>query len=164
VGGGDSLKRERQDYISTSRGGQECPDLIEYDHEMQESWRNQCDGQRADQDEHNKLVDLAWSECTKACGTGYQYRWREHIICSATAALQYHALFRQGRHCNTNACSSATGDSTAPESLVEELIPHDFMPVYERKIPGTWHDVHVSELDQYGLPLGHWQRYEDDDA
>ena len=49
-----------------------------------------------------------WSECTKFCGSGYRFRYREHIMCSAhTHFVPYKMKFRQKMHCNVAPCKSA---------------------------------------------------------
>jgi len=47
-----------------------------------------------------------WSGCSKDCGTGYKYRYYEKFHCSSTAAVKIRARVRQGRHCNSQRCST----------------------------------------------------------
>ena len=45
-----------------------------------------------------------WSSCTRTCGSGYRYRYREQIACSRKAVIKYHLKFRQGERCNVLDC------------------------------------------------------------
>ena len=88
--GGDQLRRTRPRLTEPAHGGKAC------DSEVQtKQYRYQCQ----DMVEYSK-----WSKCTKACGSGYKYRYRTHHICSKKAVLKYKMRFRQGERCNTHAC------------------------------------------------------------
>ena len=52
-----------------------------------------------------------WSECTKKCGTGHQWRNVEEIKCSQASAMKFHMQFRDGRACNTQDCSMKQDDT-----------------------------------------------------
>jgi hypothetical protein len=150
LGGGVVLTRNRQITTPVAYGGQECPKLSEQDAQLEASWNKQCLAK------HKKDVYYGWSVCSKSCGTGYQYRYREHVICSERAALRYHAMFREGRHCNMQACASPVVQDTV---LDESLVSPDFKPAYLRHTAGTWADVQVHELAKNSLPMGQWQAF-----
>jgi hypothetical protein len=123
-GGGTTLQRVRQ--ITTQAvGGTPCPtQLKQY---KTSTW---CTG---------KDIFGEWG----ACSAGYQYRHREHQVCSAKASLRYHYVFRQGRHCGVNAVSQAM-------MLSEEI-----------DLTGksnTWTTLSVAQVKAYSLPNGHWQK------
>jgi hypothetical protein len=151
VGGGTTLKRERSVETHPSGGGKACPDLSQLDEHLQDSWKAKCDTK----EETNTYY--GWSVCSKACGTGYQYQYRQKTVCSDVAALKYHMNFRQGRHCNTQSCTSA---SAQPMQLAEELVPSGWVPTSVKETGGVWRTLSVAELAKHGLPRGHWQKYE----
>lgn len=153
AGGGVVLSRERQETTPTQNGGALCPKLSEQDTELEQAWNKQCEKQ------HEKDVYFGWSVCTKTCGTGYQYRYRNHVMCSKQAALRYNAMFREGRHCNMQACDAAVAVASATD-LDEALVPSEWQPAYLRHTEGAWSTMTVSAVAAEGLPVGHWQRFD----
>lgn len=151
VGGGVILSRERQVTTSPLHGGAACPTLSEQDTELEQAWHKQCVKQ------HEKDVYYGWSVCTKTCGGGYQFRYRQHTMCSKQAALRYNAMFREGRHCNMQPCVAAITPAT---NLDEALVPSEWQPAYLRHTEGTWTTLKVGALAAEGLPVGHWQRFD----
>ena len=92
--GGSKLRRTRKTATYESDGGKDCPEL-----EQERAFSDIC---RA------TITYSKWSDCNKACGSGYRYRYREHHVCSKTAVLKYQLRFRQGERCNTQDCPSAS--------------------------------------------------------
>ena len=92
--GGSKLRRTRKTTTYESDGGKDCPEL-----EQERAFSDIC---RA------TITYSKWSDCSKACGSGYRYRYREHHVCSKTAVLKYQLRFRQGERCNTHDCPSAS--------------------------------------------------------
>merc|ERR1712166_724383 len=88
------MVRRRPILIPQANGGIHCPPLIEHK-----------DHQGFICEEHE--VFGKWSQCTKNCGFGYQYRYKEHITCADEAVVKYHMRMRQGRHCNRQPCKNA---------------------------------------------------------
>jgi hypothetical protein len=86
------LVRRRQITQNPLHGGQRCPPLVEHEDHLGKS----CT-------EHS--VFGKWSGCTKECGVGYQYRYKERLTCAAKAVVKYHLRMRQGRHCNLHKCA-----------------------------------------------------------
>ena len=54
--------------------------------------------------EEQKVEYSEWTQCTKTCGSGYQYRYRELHMCSQTAVVKFKLRHRQGRRCNSHDC------------------------------------------------------------
>ena len=153
--GGTTLKRTRQITTAPEHGGKPCPPLAVTDANLQDSWKRTCDRK------HKQDTYYAWSVCSKSCGTGYQYRYREHVICSDKAAVRYHAMFRQGRHCNTQPCAAEASPVVAmPMQLSEGLVASDFAPSFVKETAGAWRALSVDETAAQQLPVGHWQKYE----
>lgn len=94
---GDSMNgrliRRRDVLIKVSNGGRQCPPVVEH--------KNHNGKTCTEHDAFGK-----WSGCTKACGIGYQYRYKEHITCATEAVVKYHMRMRQGRHCHNKACAA----------------------------------------------------------
>jgi hypothetical protein len=151
VGGGVILSRERQVTTSPLHGGKACPKLSEEDAELEQAWHKQCVKQ------HEKDVYYGWSVCTKTCGAGYQFRYRQHTMCSKQAALRYNAMFREGRHCNMQPCAAEIAPAT---NLDEALVPSEWQPAYLRHTEGVWTTLKVGALAAERLPVGHWQRFD----
>jgi hypothetical protein len=93
VAGSSVLTRTRTAETAPSCGGVvgDCANLVETS-----TWADQCTA---------GITYGAWSGCTRPCGTGHQYRWREHTVCSKTAIVKYHYKFRQGETCNRQLCT-----------------------------------------------------------
>lgn len=108
---GDSMNgrliRRRDVLISPSNGGVRCPPVVEHQNHNGKTCA-----------EHDAFGD--WSECTKGCGIGYQYRYKEHITCANEAVVKYHMRMRQGRHCNSHEC--APGETASTISVVVPAI------------------------------------------
>jgi hypothetical protein len=148
------LQRSRDVLIASQAGGADCGGTTE-------TKERTC----ADQ----KVVG-EWSNCTEACGTGYQYRYAEHVSCATTAALRYHMRFRQGRRCYLRACTTAElaekeaaeARLTAPPAplppattaLSQAMTLDEEVVDWER---AAWRAVKPVERQKYGLPAGHWQ-------
>jgi hypothetical protein len=99
--------RRRQATQLPENGGKQCPPLVEHENHNDKG----CT-------EHN--VFGKWSGCTKECGVGYQYRYKEHLTCAKQAVVKYHMRMRQGRHCNLHNC--APGVVSATVSVVVPAI------------------------------------------
>lgn len=151
LGGGTVLTRERQITTVPQHGGTSCPALSEQDAELEHSWHKQCVKQ------HEKDVYYGWSVCTRACDGGYQYRYREHAMCSKVSAVRYTAMFREGRHCNMQSCGTTA--VTSATDLDEGLAPSGWQPAYLRHNEGSWSTLKVNELSSLGLPVGQWQSF-----
>jgi len=98
--GGSKLRRMRT--VSTPRqfGGKVCPHRIEY-----KVWH-------ADANCKGGMFYGKWSQCSKECGSGFRYRYREHVKCSDTAVVKFHTRFRQGERCNTQDCGDGSSGSS----------------------------------------------------
>ena len=94
AGGGARIRRTRPKLIATRFGGKSCPTLLE----EKESWAmiHTCNEQIH--------CDGSWSECTKSCNSGVQYRHCNHTICAKHAVVELAFSFRQSRQCNTMTC------------------------------------------------------------
>jgi hypothetical protein len=90
--GGDQLKRTRPRLAAPAFGGVACGE-----EEQTKQFHLQC---------QDMVVYSDWSKCTKACDSGYRYRYRTHHVCSKSAALKYKLRFRQGERCNTQSCDT----------------------------------------------------------
>jgi hypothetical protein len=122
------LRRSRDVLVLAINGGQACGELVQ-------SKERECK-------EQNVVGD--WSACSEKCGAGYQYRYREHVRCSLSAAVKYHVRFRQGQHCFVRACSPA------------ELVASSAMRLDE-EASGEWRTLSVGEAGAHGLDAGQWQ-------
>jgi hypothetical protein len=94
-GGKGEIKRTRSVVVKPKYGGKPCKALSE-------KKVHECKSQK----KYGK-----WSECTKKCGTGHQWRNVEEIKCSKTSAMKFHMQFRDGRACNTKDCSMKQDDT-----------------------------------------------------
>jgi len=99
------MVRRRPILIPQANGGIHCPPLIEHK-----------DHQGFICEEHE--VFGKWSQCTKNCGFGYQYRYKEHITCADEAVVKYHMRMRQGRHCNRQPCKNAAAYNKPARKVV----------------------------------------------
>jgi len=105
--------RLRNILVHAAFAGDACPDLTA-DRSCNTAACNSAEAEAAlkaaaqpDCSEKNVFGD--WSECTKFCGSGYRFRYREHIMCSVhTHFVPYKMKFRQKMHCNVAPCKSAT--------------------------------------------------------
>ena len=123
-GGGQRLRRTRQITRLAAYNGKACPkQLSQY---KTSKWCQASD------------KFSSWG----ACAAGYQYRHREHMVCSSSAQLKYHYTFRQGRHCSVVA---------AGMRLDEEID-------LSQQVKRSWATLSMDEVKQYGLPTGHWQK------
>jgi hypothetical protein len=131
LGGGKTLKRTRQEVEGRTGNalGEPCPTEMEQ-YEQNPDWCSE-----------GHTVG-AWT----GCFTGYQYRDRDHRVCSDAASLKYHMVFRQGRHCT----------ASAPEN--RRLSDADLLDLTGKE--GTWRALSMQEVRQFGLPVGHWQQFE----
>ena len=60
----------------------------------------------------------AWSECTRLCGAGFRYRYRQHIMCSkSTHFIPYKMKFRQKEHCSLRPCVGAVELGWKPKKV-----------------------------------------------
>merc|ERR1711988_1445737 len=105
IRGGAKVRRMRQIVRAPLFGGKECEHRKEYKEYTKDA--AMCD---------TNTYYGKWSECTKQCGSGVRYRFREHVICSESAVVKYHMRFRQGERCNTQNC--ADGSSGIVHSII----------------------------------------------
>jgi hypothetical protein len=91
--GGAMLRRTRSIITDDANGGKACPER-----EQQRAFSSICQA---------TTTYSKWSACTKTCGSGYRYRYRNHHMCSKQAVLKYKLRFRQGERCNTHTCPTA---------------------------------------------------------
>ena len=114
--GGARLRRMRDVMTPASFGGADCGHMKEYK-------------------EYTKDASLCtsgsyygqWSQCTKDCGSGTQYRYKERVVCSTTAVVKYIMKFRMGRRCNVQDCDGTNSTDTVRSVIVPpvstELVP-----------------------------------------
>lgn len=88
--GATTMARNRTVTREDANGGKECPELYQT-----QEFTKIC---------HNDVFFSKWTECTKTCGSGYRYRYREMHICSKQAVVKYKVRHRQGERCNTQEC------------------------------------------------------------
>ena len=109
-GGGAQVKRTRPVLREAHFGGRSCPALSETKawHSVYNSMCQQHAISRGsdDQDKFGVWVQGKWSACTKACGSGLRFRYRQHVWCSHRAVLRFHVRFRQSETCHTQECPS----------------------------------------------------------
>lgn len=157
VEGGGKLKRVRTVTSEAKLGGATCPALVET-----KMWHTVV---------HCKSHDVygMWSQCTMACGAGHRYRYRKHIMCSSTAVVQMHMVFREGAPCNVRACSKSeiatrvTVDvPSLPEGVHEAGIPQ-YTGATSTQLSeelGSWVDVTAAERKEFFLsPGSEWRRF-----
>ena len=140
--GAVQLQRKRDRLIAPVAGGVPCGALTEVK-------TRKC----ANQD-----VLGSWSRCSASCGTGYQYRYREHVRCAAKAAVKYHLRFRQGQHCSVRACKP--GELARADELAVPGIPavaSSAMMTLDEEL-AVWRTLSATEVRAFGLPTGHWQK------
>lgn len=93
-----------------------------------------------------------WSGCTKDCGTGYRYRYKEHVMCSKKAVVRMHYMFRQGEHCNVKTCPTSAAAAVVHDIKIPKIASSMFL---DEQLAGDWKSV---DADEMGLPTGHWQK------
>ena len=103
-GQGTEMKRTRTVTRHDSHGGRECPT----------TWQTRQFSELC----QNRVQFSAWTDCTKSCGSGYRYRYREVHVCSHQAVLKYKLRHRQGERCNTQECPTAREQSMLRGALV----------------------------------------------
>ena len=107
AGGGNVLRRHRSVVQAAENGGASCPQL-----EQTEGFNEvMCSP-------HVKYG--LWSNCTALCGGGWRYRWAEHVVCSATAAVKQGLLFREAGRCSLQHCEEGEAPDDHPV-IVPEL-------------------------------------------
>lgn len=100
VQGGNKLQRTRSVLVPARDGGLKCPALVE---------------QKLNSDDCKESVTYGeWSKCTKACGSGHQWRRWERDVCSGQSVVKYTIKMTQGRVCNPEACRFAKDDVIVP--------------------------------------------------
>jgi hypothetical protein len=140
IGGGQEVRRTRIETVAPLNGGKACGTNVEYD-----DFSNHCT-------DHNQVGE--WSQCTKVCGTGYEYRYMIHHKCSKTAAIEMHFKFREGRHCNVRACRTKAEKLAKTRKI---LVPPLVLSTALDEELGTWVDVTAKQRVEHDLPPGHWQ-------
>jgi hypothetical protein len=93
-----------------------------------------------------------WSDCTKDCGTGYRYRYKEHVMCSKQAVVRMHYMFRQGEHCNVGVCADDAAAAVVHDITIPTIASSMFL---DEQLAGNWESVDAAKM---GLPNGHWQK------
>lgn len=93
-----------------------------------------------------------WSGCTKECGSGYRYRYKEHVLCSKQAVVRMHYMFRQGEHCNVHNCANDAEAAIVKEIIIPKVANTMFL---DEELAGSWKTVDAAKE---GLPAGHWQK------
>jgi hypothetical protein len=99
-----------------------------------------------------KMEYGGWSDCTKDCGTGYRYRYKEHVLCSKKAVVRMHYMFRQGEHCNVGVCPDDTAAAVVHDITIPKIASSMFL---DEQLAGNWKSVDAAKM---GLPTGHWQK------
>jgi hypothetical protein len=145
--GKSKLRRTRTILVEAQLGGKICPSLVEYE----EHTVKHCT---------DRVTYGDWSACTKVCGTGYKYRYHQKMDCSLTSVVKYHMTFRQGKHCNNEACTVDADWDALPIAVtippLHDPIPH---PTLSRRLiaDAAWVDLTEAEVAEYGLGEGNWQ-------
>jgi len=108
IRGGAKVRRMRQIVRAPKFGGVECEHRKEYKEYTKDA--QMC---------NTNTYYGKWSECTKQCGSGVRYRFREHVICSKSAVVKYHMKFRQGERCNTQNCEDGSSGKVSSVIIPE---------------------------------------------
>lgn len=88
--GGTLMARNRTITREEANGGKQCPSTFQT-----RRFTELC---------QNDVKFSRWTDCTKTCGSGYRYRYREMHLCSKTSVIKYKVRHRQGERCNTHDC------------------------------------------------------------
>lgn len=99
-----------------------------------------------------KMEYGGWSDCTKDCGSGYRYRYKEHVMCSKKAVVRMHYMFRQGEHCNVKVCADDAAAAVVHDITIPKIASSMFL---DEELAGNWKNVDAAKM---GLPTGHWQQ------
>ena len=158
--GGGKLKRTRTVVSEAELGGASCPPLVET-----KMWHKVVKCETRD-------VYGMWSQCTQACDSGHRYRYRKHIMCSNTAVVQMHMVFRESATCNTRACgvSEIPTKVTVDVPSMSEGIQRtaDGIPLYTAATSatqlsedvGSWVGTTAQERRAYKLSEGsEWRKF-----
>jgi hypothetical protein len=140
--------RHRTITVDPEHGGDECPDLDET-----RDWQQVPEADREWQPCTEGMVFGQWSGCTKNCGSGYRYRYREHAICSNQAVVKMHMMYRQGERCNAHACADPADEDVTNEITIPAVENSMFL---DEQLNGSWETV--ADLHAAQLPQGHWQK------
>ena len=140
--GGARVKRTRQVLREAKYGGRSCPAQSEVKawHSVYNAMcqHNAASRRSGDTGEFGVWVQGKWSSCTKPCGSGLRFRYRQHVWCSNRAVLRYHVRFRQSETCHTAEC---------PDGQPADEVKVDVPPLAVSSADGT---AAVAQ----GMPIG----------